>query len=98
MYGFPLPEHQSFTTMIMHVSAHEYEITIFQFSQEPLILQRNSNGLGLGSLSTAQHSRSALALNLSTENLSTADLRWRWAGLRWRWAALGHAGAGAALR
>ena len=34
-------------------------------------------------LSTTQHSRSALALGLSTGNLSTANLRWRWVGLRW---------------
>ena len=44
---------------------------------------------GLGCLSTAHHSRSALALELSTGNLSTADLRWRWAVLRWAALALG---------
>ena len=48
---------------------------------------------GLGCLSTAQHASTALALKLSTGNLSTANLRWRWYVPRWAALALGCAGA-----
>ncbi len=42
----------------------------------------------------AQHASTALALKLSTGNLSTANLRWRWSILRWAALALGCAEAG----
>ena len=66
------------------------------FHSTRMSFQSNSSawdGPSLGSLSTAQHSRSALALELSTGNLSTADLRWRWDVLRWAALALGCAEA-----
>ena len=52
-----------------------------------------ANSPRVGCLSTAQHASTALALKLSTGNLSTANLRWRWSVPRWAALALGCAGA-----